>query len=101
MKKSLNVSDQERKRIEMETRDQFLQQLWYVVISKQITGSKCRRILCQKVKLFLYLGNVYTHAPATWGIEHESVAIKKYISYKISPYQEKSVASSFILRKDG
>ena len=50
MKKSLNVSDKEQKRIEMETRDQSLQQLWYVVRSKWITGSKCGRILCQRNK---------------------------------------------------
>ena len=48
MKRSLNVLGKERKRIEMETRDQSLQDLWHVVRSKRITGSKCGRILYQR-----------------------------------------------------
>ena len=89
MKKSLNVSDQERKRIDMKTRDQSLQQLWYVVRSKRITGSKCGRILCQRNKTVSLLRHcvypkplILTPTPVTWGIEHEAVAVKKYISYK-------------------
>ena len=64
MKKSLNVSYQERKRIEMETCDQSLQQLWYVVRPKRITRSKFGRIYVKEVKLFLYLGN--QHLPLCW-----------------------------------
>ena len=51
MKKSLNVSDKERKRIEMETRDQSLQQLCYDVRSKQISGSNMGGFYVKEVKL--------------------------------------------------
>ena len=84
MKRSLNVLGKERKRIEMETRDQSLQDLWHVVRSKRITGSKCGRILCQRSKTVSLLRQcVYpTPTPVAWGIQHEPIAIKKYISYK-------------------
>ena len=89
MKKSLNVPDQERKRIEMKTHDLSLQKLWYVVRSKRITRSKCGRILCQRNKTVSLLRQcVYpqplipTPTPVTWGIKHEAVAVKKYICYK-------------------
>ena len=51
-KASLNVSSQERERIEVETRGQSSQKEWYTVRAKRITGSKCGKILCQKKKYF-------------------------------------------------
>ena len=45
-KAAMNVSLEERARIECKTQDQCRQQEWHIVRSKTITGSKCWRILC-------------------------------------------------------
>lgn len=89
VKCSLNVSLEERERIERETRGQSSQQDWYVIRSKRITGSKCGRILNQKKKTVSLLRQcLYPKpldpppAPIAWGRHQEPIAIRKYISYK-------------------
>ena len=89
VKRSLNLSYDERKSLEMGTRDQFSQPMWHVARSKRITGSKCGRILCQRTKTISLLRQcIYPKpllqppAPIAWGRRQESIAIKKYISRK-------------------
>ena len=87
-KAALNVSMEEREKIERETRDQT-SQLWYYMRSRRITGSKCGRILCQTKKTISLVTQCLYPKPLdpppasiAWGRQHESVAIRKYISHK-------------------
>ena len=88
LKSSLNVSLEERIRIEGETRNQSSQKEWYVVRSKRITGSKCGRILNQQKKSVSLLKQcLYPKPlnppppPIAWGHENELRAIAKYVTY--------------------
>ena len=47
-KEALNISQDERERIEVKTQHQSSQPEWHSERSKRITGSKCGKILCQK-----------------------------------------------------
>ena len=88
LKSSLNVSLEERIRIERETRNQSSQHEWYILRSKRITGSKCGRILNQQQKTISLLKQcLYPKLldppppPIAWGRHNESRAISKYVSY--------------------
>ena len=50
VKVALNASPDEHARIEVNTQKQSLQQDWHVQRSKRITGSKCLKIFCQKMR---------------------------------------------------
>ena len=89
VKLSVNVSLEDWERIERETRGQSSQQDWYAVRSKRITGSKCGKILNQKKKTVSLLRQCLYPKPLDpppasipWGGHQESIAIRKYISYK-------------------
>ena len=85
----LNVTSEERLKLERDTRNQSSEPQWHSLRCKRITGSKCGRILCQKkitVALITYC--LYPKPldplplPIAWGQHHESTAIKKYIACK-------------------
>ena len=82
---TLDISLEERQRIELQTHKQSGSEEWFSVQSKRITGSKCGRILCQKKKsLYILRDCLYPKPldpppkPIAWGRTYESVAIKKY-----------------------
>ena len=85
-KAALNVSLNERARIEVNTQNQSLQQEWHVERLKRITGSKCGKILCQKKRSVALLRQcVYPRpldplpAPIVWGRHYEAIAIEQYV----------------------
>ena len=87
IKSSLNVSSAEQKRIERATRKQYSQQEWHIVWAKQITGSKCGKILCQKKKHFSSEAELVPQplgsTPSTHclGRHYELVALRKYTAH--------------------
>lgn len=91
IKEFLNVTPEERNKIEKETQPQFKSFLWYSERARRITGSRCGKILCQKMKTdallisILYpkptLNTTNLPLPLKWGIENESNALRKYVQF--------------------
>ena len=87
-KDSLNVTAEERVRIEMATRDQSQSAEWHMVRSRRITGSTCGKLLNQKeptpalLQCVLY-PKPFINLPAAvkWGIDHEPHANRAYLQY--------------------
>ena len=89
-KSKLNVTLQERKRIEENTRCQSNSSLWHVVRARRITASKCGKILCQiKRTDSLLIDVLYPKrmdpnklpAPIKWGIDNECHACEAYVAH--------------------
>ena len=87
-KNDLNVTEEERKYIEISTRNQSQSSLWYSVRQRRITGSKCGRILNQHeptpaLLSFVLYSKPLSHIPEPikWGIDHESHANQAYLQY--------------------
>ena len=87
-KNDLNVTEEERKCIEISTRNQSQSSLWYSVRQRRITGSKCGRILNQHepttaLLSFVLYSKPLSHIPEPmkWGIDHESHANQAYLQY--------------------
>ena len=88
VKKDLFVSQEERVKIELNTRQQSGCSLWYEVRYKRITGSKAGQILKQVSCTPALLKNVLypkhlnpVPAPIKWGRDNEAVACSKYLEY--------------------
>ena len=84
----LNISMEERERIEEYTREQAQSQLWYLVRARRITASLCGKIICQKemtpalLKSVLYVKPFEElPVPIKWGIDNEPKANQQYLSY--------------------
>ena len=84
----MNISLEERERIEQNTREQTQSQLWYQVRARRITASACVKILCQKEMTEALLKSILypkpfdvLSAPIKWGIDNEPKANQQYLSY--------------------
>ena len=93
-KASLNVSLEERRRIEIATREQARNSEWFIVRSKTITRSKCGRILNQKKKSVSLIRECLYRKPLepppkpiAWGRCYEFVAINKHVSQMSKFYE--------------
>ena len=89
-KRKLNVTMEERRKIEERTRCQSHSFEWFVVRSRRITASKCGKIICQKERTDALLVDVlyrktmnprHLPLPIKWGIERESFARDAYVSF--------------------
>ena len=87
-KGSLNVTTEEREKIEEITRDQSQCALWYIARCRRITGSTCGKILMQHaptpalLTAVLYSKPFITlPPPIKWGLEHEIQASRAYLEY--------------------
>ena len=85
VKRELNVTILDRQEIEHSTRQQSHSQLWQQVRARQITVSKCGRIICMKhytenlLKSILYPGQmIFVPKPIEWGRENEERAKVAY-----------------------
>ena len=88
IKKSLNVTIQERIKIEKNTRSQSNSSDWFAARARRITGSKCGRILCQKERTDALLTSVLYSKPMMvlpppikWGRENEKRACEAYVNF--------------------
>ena len=77
-REDLNISLEERDRIEGKTREQAQSPLWYLVRTRRITASLCGKIICQKeMTPALLMSVLYPKpfeklpAPIKWGIDNE------------------------------
>ena len=87
-KDSLNVTAEEREKIEVITRDQSQSAQWYIARCRRITGSTCGKILIQHaptpalLSAVLYSKPFITPPPPIkWGLEHEMQASRAYLEY--------------------
>ena len=85
---SLNVSLEERERIEEDMREQAQSWLWYLVRARRITASTCGKIIHQKEMTPALLKSILypkpfeeLPAPIKWGIDNEPKANQQYLSY--------------------
>ena len=99
-KAKLNVTPEERKETEKNTRAQMHSPEWFAVRARRITGSKCGKILCQKERtVALLTGILYPkpllHLPKAmaWGTKHESSACAAYVKYMQSNGHENLTTS--------
>lgn len=87
IKESLNVTSEERTRLEIVTRSQSKSREWIEARAWRITGSKCGKILCQQQPTDALLKSVLyptflAHVPAIkWGLENEKKACAAYTSF--------------------
>lgn len=84
----LQVARSERERIELLTRKQRDNPLWYEVRFKRLTGSKSSQILAQKtwtpslLQRILYPKPfISVPIPIQWGIDHEAIARRVYTKF--------------------
>ena len=87
-REDLNISLEERDRIEGKTREQAQSPLWYLVRARRITASLCGKIICQKeMTPALLMSVLYPKpfeklpAPIKWGIDNEPKANREYLNY--------------------
>ena len=90
IKSKLKVSPNVQKQIERSTKEQSKNKLWYTLRSMRLTSSNFGRVFKRRVvvntlaKELLSANKMFTTdrmpAPLKWGIEHESVAYKEYVS---------------------
>ena len=87
-KEDLNISLEERERIEDNTKEQAQSPLWHLVRARRITASLCGEIICQKqMTSALLISVLYPKpfenlpAPIKWGIDKEPKANQEYLSY--------------------
>ena len=88
IKKSMNVTLEQRSRIEKETRSQSKSFQWFAVRTRRITGSTCGKILNQIKKTDPLLKSILypkrldpLPLPMKWGIENECHACEEYTQY--------------------
>ena len=102
-KMKLNVSQEERKSIEEQTRCQSKSSLWHVVRARRITGSRCGRILRQIQRTDALLIDILYRrpmdpkklpAPIKWGIENECKAREAYTTHMRKEGQSNLVTSA-------
>ena len=90
IKSKLKVSPNVQKQIERSTKEQSKNKLWYTLRSMRLTSSNFGRVFKRRdnhntlAKELLSANKMFTTdrmpAPLKWGIEHESVAYKEYVS---------------------
>lgn len=83
----LDISAQERQKIEVLTREQATEKEWHSVRSRRITGSICGRIINQKKRSIALLRSclypmplVPVPKPIYYGRKMEPIAIRRYES---------------------
>lgn len=88
---SLSISEEERLELEIKTRNQSADTLWFTVRQHRITGSKCGRIIMQKehteaLLRFAIYPKPFLRIPKAiqWGIDNESNACAAYGKYRQS-----------------
>ena len=87
MKENLNVTKDEREKIEETTRSQSKSSEWFAARAWRITGSTCGKILCQKDRTdaLLMSGDVLQAnecaATTNWGLENEKKACGEYVRF--------------------
>ena len=85
-KKVLNVTPEDRHRIEGKTRSQSQSLLWHAERARRITASRCGKILGQRWNEALLGSVLYPKPfknippPIQWGVEKEKIALKEYVS---------------------
>ena len=94
-REDLNISLEERDRIEGKTREQAQSPLWYLVRARRITASLCGKIICQKemtpaLLISVLYSKPFEKLPALikWGIDNEPKANREYLSYAQSSWKE-------------
>jgi hypothetical protein len=87
-KNHLNVTKEERIRIEEATRSQSKSSEWFALRARRITGSICGKILCQKERTdALLINSLYNKPmyvlppPIKWGCENDSKACAEYVRH--------------------
>ena len=90
-KKSLLLPAERRREIERQTRDQQNSSLWFEVRQYQLTASMLGEVLRRSSKtppdslvVRIIDGKRFTGAAVEWGVQQESVAIKKYVETQLS-----------------
>ena len=84
----LCLSSKERENLERVTRAQSAEELWHDARRYRITGSKCGRILIQKMRTIALLHFVLypkpfeiTPRPIEWGRRNENIAKEAYVAH--------------------
>lgn len=86
----LNISHEERKRIEEQSCCQSHSSLWHAMRTRRITGSRCDKILCQVKRTDALLIDILYPKPMNqkklppsikWGIDNESKAWEAYTAH--------------------
>ena len=99
---ALQVNQEQRDRIERETKEQSSTYLWMRAREMRISASKCHRVITftnrtsgQNLINEIIKPKQFSTAATQFGIQHENLAIEKYIDYK------KSLGDNVTVEKTG